>query len=124
MSALNEALAIVLGCYSFLGAVALYFLSILISCFFLLGVSKFSVKLRTRSRSKAALVGNDLGLEAILSLLGLNALVVFLVILEKYDDKKYFWEAFWHAYVVALMVVGFLLPLEAICVGLASCYEN
>jgi len=86
-----------------------YTFSLLISCLFLLGIAKlFSKPCSTPHSNAAQVAGNETAFDITLILTGINALVVLLVLL--YDRfRKILLEAFWHGYVVALMVIGLLL---------------
>ena len=123
MSAVNEALVIVSGCLSFLGILELYCLTIGISAVLLMGLWTLlcTTSARLRGIKVKAAFPSDSPIAMACST-ALNALVVLLVPLKEVDEPNFGWGAFWHGYVVALIVIGFLLPLEAICMALESYY--
>jgi len=51
----------------------------------------------------------------------LNAIVLFFVIAFNMDEHKYFWETFWHAFPVGLVVLGFSLVVQSVLMALYAC---
>ena len=123
MSTSSEVSSIVLGCLSFLGALALFFLAIGISALLLMILSTIS------SMASAKLCGiriADVPPPIIMAFSALlNGLVLAVVLFCNIDLDKSFWQAFGHGYVVGLIVLGIVMvPLELICVLLASCCSD
>lgn len=65
-------------------------------------------------------VGSDLEVGFII-LCGSNAIVLILVIGGNVDDSKHFWETFWHAFPIGLMVLAFMLVVEMAIMALLYC---
>jgi len=54
----------------------------------------------------------------------LNGLVLFFVIGSNIDHEKYFWETFFHAFPVGLLLLAFIVMLESAVMALCSCCVN
>lgn len=125
---LDASLRVILGCINFLSVLILYFFTVLLSYFLLLVIASmlngqlsdlFSQPSKTVKAASDPQHWRFAGAIVLATLL--NAIVFFFVIAFNMDEHKYFWETFWHAFPVGLVVLGFSLVVQSTLMGLYAC---
>jgi hypothetical protein len=127
---LDTVLRVILGCLNILGAVTLFLLAIIISFLLLLTISSildtespFLLSQPRKAIQATQRPKNCFGLASAL-LTVFNGFVLMIVITINLDEHKYFWEAFWYAFLVGSVVLGFSVMVQSAIMGLYSCCAN